>query len=253
MFPKNFFQCISTLLGAMVVFVIFLTTFPHLKPDSILFDIFYCLIFGGINFLIVFYINKKRKIAMSFHWIPNISTASFLWIFIIIFLYILGKSCLVNSFFPFQQQERGLVWLIFPLLGGPMVEEFVFRGIYLKGLISGSKYSVTTSIWGISIIFALIHYNAAPQTALLDNVFIILNAFILSLYMSWLFYKTMNVGNTIIVHILANSWSLFLQYIFSNFQNQMLPYNIFFRICGTILISSSFIYFLLSKNKLKWN
>ena len=255
MFPKNFLQCLLTLLVALIVFGTFgallFMKYPQLGPDSIFFNIGLCVILGGVSFLVAYFINRRRKIAMSFNFIPKMSLLTFLWVFVLLSLFIFGNSFLINSFSPFKA-VRPNSWLVYVLFFGPIVEEFMFRGIFLKGLLSNPKYPAAISIWGISILFALFHYNVAPQAPLLSNVFSVSNALILSLFMSWLFYKTMNVGNSIIVHILANTWILFLKWLFSNFQNQMQAYNLLFGILGAGLILLSIGCFLLSKNKIKW-
>jgi membrane protease YdiL (CAAX protease family) len=254
MYPKKFWECFLVLVFSFATPVLVIVAiFPQLKPTSGLFHMLYCLGLGGCSLLITFFINKKKGIILSFNIIPKFSKSVLLWAFFNTVVYIAGKSFFVNYFTPFSynHQENSLMLLLSFCLLGPIAEELIFRGICLKGLLLGNKYSTGLSICGISVLFALIHFNVAPQANLLNNAFTVLNALILSLYMSWLFYKTMNLGITVIIHILANSLTLIINYAFSIFQKQLQLHTLLFVTVGVCLVLLSTAGFIVLKNKIK--
>lgn len=93
------------------------------------------------------------------------------------------------------------VWVTLLTTGilAPIVEEFIFRygiqGIY-------SKKSVVTGIIVSSLMFGIAHMNPIQSTY----------AFILGLILGYLYYKTGNLLNSIILHITINSTSVLYEY-----------------------------------------
>lgn len=74
----------------------------------------------------------------------------------------------------------------------PIIEEFIFRGIILNGLLS--KYSPSTSIIISSLLFALAHGNLHQG----------INAFLLALIFGYIFYKTRSLYLVILCHFFNN-------------------------------------------------
>ncbi len=77
----------------------------------------------------------------------------------------------------------------------PLLEEVLFRGIILHGLLK--NYGAGISIAFSSLLFALIHGNIAQG----------LGAFLIGLFMGWLYWKTKSLYLPIILHFINNSIS----------------------------------------------
>ncbi len=89
------------------------------------------------------------------------------------------------------------------VIAAPILEELIFRGIILDGLLK--KYSPINSILISSVLFGLVHLNPWQFVAALS-----LGAFI-----GWIYYKTKSVSYAIIIHA-ANNLGGFLIGYFSN-------------------------------------
>ena len=83
--------------------------------------------------------------------------------------------------------------LLFMMIGiAPILEEFIFRGVFLRALLS--KYSNKKSILISSIIFALVHVKPLQMPG----------ALFLGIYFGYIFTKTKSFSTTAILHIVAN-------------------------------------------------
>lgn len=119
----------------------------------------------------------------------------------------------------FDQLNSNYVYLLLSVcIFAPFIEEFLYRGIILSGLLK--KYSPITSILLSSLIFAIVHMNL-PQG---------INAFILGLFLSLIYYKTKNLYICIFIHFINNLCANFII---------MFPINI------TVIIVQSIIFILL--------
>lgn len=86
----------------------------------------------------------------------------------------------------------------------PIVEEFLFRGIILNGLLSSSKNRIVSIIF-TSVLFCLIHIEGFELCSLLN----IADAFIFSIIISCFYARTKNIYYVIIFHIIYNlTWYL---------------------------------------------
>nr|WP_321450188.1 CPBP family intramembrane glutamic endopeptidase [uncultured Carboxylicivirga sp.] len=94
-----------------------------------------------------------------------------------------------------------LSWfMVGAIVGAPIFEEFIFRGIILKGLLQ--KYSPMWAIALSTLLFALLH----PTLAQLPS------AIIFGALFGFAFYKTKSIGLTIVLHFVANTSSLLIKY-----------------------------------------
>ena len=89
------------------------------------------------------------------------------------------------------------------VLFGPLMEEIMFRGIILRGLLS--KYTAKKAIIFTAILFGLIHMNPIQ----------IPGAILLGLLFSWIYYRTRNIGICIMLHIVANGTTMLTEYVLS--------------------------------------
>jgi membrane protease YdiL (CAAX protease family) len=85
-------------------------------------------------------------------------------------------------------------WLVLlnVIILGPIVEEWIFRGCFLRGLLT--KHSDKKAIIITAIIFALVHGSPVQM----------FGAFILGLYFGKIYVKTKSITTTIILHAIAN-------------------------------------------------
>ncbi|TKG96159.1 CPBP family intramembrane metalloprotease [Puteibacter caeruleilacunae] len=82
----------------------------------------------------------------------------------------------------------------------PLVEELIFRGIILDGLLK--KYSPVFAIFFSGLLFALAHFNPWQ----------IVTAFALGVFSGWMYYKTKSLLPCILIHFTANFTAYLLQY-----------------------------------------
>jgi len=78
------------------------------------------------------------------------------------------------------------------VVAAPILEEFIFRGIMLNGLLK--KYSPHKAIIVTSILFGFVHLNPWQ----------FISAFILGLFIGWIYYKTRSISLVIIIHAFNN-------------------------------------------------
>jgi membrane protease YdiL (CAAX protease family) len=92
--------------------------------------------------------------------------------------------------------------MIMVVIAAPILEEFIFRGIILKGFLK--NYSPTKAIIWSAVLFGLVHMNPWQ----------FIGATILGIVMGWLFWKTNSLIPGIIVHFVNNlSASLIFFYV----------------------------------------
>lgn len=90
----------------------------------------------------------------------------------------------------------------FTVLIGPVAEEFIFRGLLYPFL---KQHSRPWLAWiGVSLLFALIHWDAATFVAL----------FVLALVLTWLYEKTDSLLAPITAHAFFNAVNLVLLFYF---------------------------------------
>lgn len=95
-------------------------------------------------------------------------------------------------------------WKLFILLVlvGPFVEEILFRGMILNGLLT--RYNPILSIACSSIMFALIHFDFSPTNSALQNIMSVLFALTVGCILGYNFYKTKSLLSSSIIHSLTN-------------------------------------------------
>lgn len=101
-----------------------------------------------------------------------------------------------------EQMTEGPLWSSFLVtaLMAPFFEEWLCRGMVLRGLLANGKIKPFWAIVISALFFALIHMN--PWQAL--------NAFIIGLLMGWIYYKTGNLWLTMLIHFLNNGTAVIL-------------------------------------------
>lgn len=98
-----------------------------------------------------------------------------------------------------QNLNSSFIYLILSVcIIAPIIEEVIFRGILLNGMLK--RYNPSTAIIISSLLFALIHGNLHQE----------INAFLLALIIGCIYYKTHSLYLTIYCHFFNNTASFIL-------------------------------------------
>ena len=81
-------------------------------------------------------------------------------------------------------------------VAAPLIEEFLLRGIMLRGMLKHT--SPANAIHYSAFFFALIHMNLSQAVG----------AFIIGLFIGWIYYRTGSLWMAILVHFLNNGLSI---------------------------------------------
>lgn len=85
------------------------------------------------------------------------------------------------------------VWaFLMMVVAAPLLEEFIFRGIVLDGLLK--NYPPVKAVFISSLLFGLVHLNPWQ----------FVTGFFIGLFMGWVYYYTRSLLATIIIHATAN-------------------------------------------------
>lgn len=103
----------------------------------------------------------------------------------------------------YKQLFANYFWVsISVVVAAPLIEEFLLRGIMLRGLLH--EMSPLKAILWSAFFFAFIHMNLYQA----------LGAFILGVFIGWLYYKTRSLWLCILVHFVNNGSSILLARLF---------------------------------------
>lgn len=204
----------------------------------------------GIPFGIVCIILKKKTGAISF----NISIENKRVIpFVIvgtIFLYC-GIVSPISALIPMSESTKetlmisgsmpGIYWLIQTVIAAPILEELIFSGVILNGLLK--RYSPKKSILITSFLFGLIHLDPWQ----------FVTVFLMGVFSGWVYYKTKSLSLPIIIHATYNIASILMRiFIAPNLlgDNIILEMyrgtaNLIFTVLGSLIIISICILFLI--------
>ena len=81
---------------------------------------------------------------------------------------------------------------VYFVLAAPLLEELIFRGIILDGLLK--RYKPFTSIVISSLLFGLVHLNPWQ----------FVTGFVIGCFLGWVYYRSGSVGACILIHMAAN-------------------------------------------------
>lgn len=198
----------------IVVLVMLLLTPVNLMLDKVLgkelsFLVFYLLAMG-ILFGIVHRKRKKQTGINSY----NFSLSS-LKIMILVSISVIAIQTgiilpIVNSLpMPELMQElllelssrKGIFTFIALVIAAPIMEELIFRGIILDGLLK--RYSPVKSIILSSVLFGILHLNPWQ----------FVSAFIGGLFIGWVYYRTRKLSLSILIHSVNNLVGFVRMYI----------------------------------------
>lgn len=201
-----------TVLG-MVLMAPVIMAADYLGKDLSL--LIYYVLAMGIPFLIVHTIRKKKTGISGFD-LEFGNLRSILLITLAIIALQIGVTTPITSLIPMSETMKetflnflggnGLITFIMVVVAAPFLEEFIFRGIILNGLLK--RYSPWFSIFLSSFLFGIIHMNPWQFTS----------AMIIGVFAGWVYYKTNKLSYTIIIHMANNFFALITSYFFTDEQ-----------------------------------
>jgi membrane protease YdiL (CAAX protease family) len=103
----------------------------------------------------------------------------------------------------FELLQSNWLGILFIAVLGPVLEELLFRGAITTVLLK--KYSPTKAIILSALVFGLFHINPAQ----------VVTATLIGLLLGWVYYKTASLIPCILIHILNNSLSVYLNLSYS--------------------------------------
>ncbi|MCB2286635.1 CPBP family intramembrane metalloprotease [Clostridium algidicarnis] len=147
-------------------------------------------------------VNYTRSITLSCLLMILLLTISFRLITLVSFNpimnYLASKSKMLHYIKEIASQTNPYLLVLEITLIGPIIEEILFRGIILNGLLK--KYSPAKAILFSSLLFSLIHGNL-PQ---------MFNALFFGILLGLIYIKTKSLYAVIFTHIIANTLSIIL-------------------------------------------
>jgi len=161
----------------------------------------YYLFATGIPFWLVNTIRKRKIGTNSFNFriekyraIPLIMIATVALLFGIIMpiqnLIPIPES--VKQLFMSFSNQTSIYSFILMVIAAPILEELLFRGIILDGLLK--KYTPTKAILISSLLFGLVHLNPWQ----------FVTGFVMGIFLGWVYYKSRSILLSIIIHASAN-------------------------------------------------
>lgn len=203
----------------------------------------------GIPSWIVYLIRKRKTDAHSFNLtVKNKRIIPFIIIAAIVLL--MGVVGPITSLIPIPESfkkaliglvsQRGVFTFMLMVIAAPVLEEFIFRGIILDGLLK--RYSPTKSILVSSLLFGLVHLNPWQ----------FITGFIIGIFSGWVYYRTRSLSFSIIIHAAANLTGFLMRFFIdvdSSMNASLLDMyggliNLILVIAGSVLIVSVCVYFL---------
>jgi membrane protease YdiL (CAAX protease family) len=164
----------------------------------------------GIPFSIVFTIRKKKTYNTRFNLIiENKKIIPFIILGTIALLFGLIEP--IDSLIPMPESikkslidfggQTGICSFILMVIAAPILEELIFRGIILDGLLK--LYSPIKSILVSSFLFGFVHLNPWQ----------FITGFIIGIFSGWIYYKTRSLSPSIIIHLTANLCGFSYRYL----------------------------------------
>lgn len=209
----------------------------------------YYLLAIGLPFFIVYTIRKRKTGKDSFNLsIENKVLIPFVVIGTVALLF--GIISPIGNLIPMPESikkafmdfggQTGIFAFMLMVVAAPILEELIFRGIILDGLMK--KYSPEKSILLSSFLFGLVHLNPWQ----------FVTGFIIGIFAGWIYYKTKSLSLTIIIHAAANLSGYIVRYFIdmeSSMDDTLVEMyggltNLILVIVGSIIIVSICIYFL---------
>jgi membrane protease YdiL (CAAX protease family) len=207
----------------------------------------YYLLAIGIPFWIVYSIRKNKTNDNSFNTIiENKRIIPFLIVGTVALL--LGIISPISNLIPMPESvkqvfmdfgsQTGIFAFLLMVIAAPILEELIFRGIILDGLLR--KYSPIKSIFISSFLFGIVHLNPWQ----------FVTGLIIGIFSGWIYYRTKSLLPSIIIHATANLSGFILRYfidIDASMDESLIEMydgitNLILAILGSIIIVSICVY-----------
>ena len=191
-----------------------------------------------INLVVLYEFWKRRYTNLSFLWSEKAKRLYF-WVIIASIGYIMADWHLAELL-PFADWESedletlsrlasNPIGLITASLVAPVVEEVVFRGAILRALLQ-KKWNPWIAIFISAAIFGIIHMNLTQGVS----------AFVVGIFMGWLFYRTRSIWPGVILHMMNNTissmWDFLPENTFSSIPLSPVGYLMLFVPLGLFLL-----------------
>lgn len=210
------------------------------------------LLIVGIPLGIAYLIRKKRTNYSSFSLkIENIRIIPFIVIGSVALLF--GIADPLGNLIPMPESfkkslmdfgsQTGIFAFLLLVIAAPILEELLFRGIILDGLLK--KYSPLISILISSLLFGIVHLN--PWS--------FINGLIIGIFSGWVYFRTKSVLPSIIIHASANLSGFLIRFLVdinARLNDSLVTIyggvtNLILSIAGSIIVASICIYFLIKE------
>lgn len=192
------------IVGIIILSMIIFSPLTFIGKDVLsneLVTLIYYLLSMGVAFLIVNRIRKRETGFLNYNFsFSNIKTI--LLVIITIIAIQIGLLSPIVSLLPmpdFMKQiflelssQNGVLAFITIVVAAPVLEELIFRGIILDGLLK--KYSPLKSIVVSSLLFGLVHLNPWQ----------FITATLIGFFSGWVYYRTQKLTLSIIIHMANN-------------------------------------------------
>lgn len=163
----------------------------------------------GIPLLIVNAIRKNKTGIVSYNFkIKNKRIIPFIVIGALVLL--CGIAAPLSGLIPMSEAMKdsimvrgghtGVLSFIMMIIAAPVLEELIFRGIILDGLLK--KYTPLAAILISSFLFGMVHLNPWQ----------FITGFLLGAFSGWVYWNTRSLLPSIIIHATANSYGFFLKF-----------------------------------------
>lgn len=164
----------------------------------------------GIPLFIALLIRKRKTSYISFNWrIENIRIIPFIVFGSVALLF--GFADPIGNLFPMSDSlkkslmdfgsQTGIFAFLLLVIAAPILEELLFRGIILDGLLK--TYSPVISILVSSLLFGIAHILPGS----------IINGFIIGIFSGWVYFRTRSVLPSIIIHASANLSGFLIRFL----------------------------------------
>lgn len=146
------------------------------------------------------YISKERitwsTVSPSYLGLSVVSLLSCSWLVSTLISHMKWLPNIMEQTFDILQSGWGGILAI--AVVGPVLEELLFRGAITKALLK--QYSPAKAIFISALIFGIFHINPVQ----------VIPAFLIGILLAWVYYKTASLIPCILMHILNNSISVYV-------------------------------------------
>ena len=180
--------------------------------------IYYCIALL-IPIIIFHFLKKKYEKEVSYQLLPKSKFLFFALIVITIAIqnaitsFIPVPESIKDIFYKFMLQSKNPYGFITIAIAAPILEEWLFRGIILDGLLK--RYSAKKAILLSSFLFGILHLNPWQ----------FVGAFILGIFIGYIYFHTKNLGYCILIHFSNNFVATIALFYFD--ESQVLQDNLY--------------------------